>query len=503
MKLTTLSSASPALPDVFTLSPARPVALGLPIAPDFDTAPRGRRRQPSTLPNLSTPAARRENSRSLKTPGVDWMRGRVGELHQVINAHNLDYETGEIAPRVFDATRALKASLDKEAKSASTAPRAGGPGGAKTPGTPEGSDALEARRRMFQLQDTAAHWLKGQRVASCGRLAAAGAVDVRVSPDGQAYMGGLQTCASVWACPVCSAKVTAARRDELHTALQEARSLGLHVSMLTLTAPHGPTDKLRALQEAHRAAYRLFTSGRYRLKALLESVGFVGTIRAQEVTHGENGWHPHWHTLIFTSEPITLALRDRLFASWQRAAAHAGLGQVSTSALSLERSIRLTGDELAGRFGLYVCKWGAAEELTRSHVKKAGRGGRSPWQLLGDATDGDRRAARLFQVYALAYKGQRQLVWSQGLRDLLGLSDPPSDEEIAQAEPDGYAVALVLEGHDWRRVRQSGKRFELLEVATAGAGPLCLSPGRRAREAVLPWLAELRRSAAPGAGAAL
>jgi hypothetical protein len=415
------------------------------------------------------------NDQALLTPVYDQVVDRNASRRAARQAVDLDELTGEINRRTFDTLRPLPVVLETDAKSAS------------------GSPSPELRRRSYALQDTAARLASG-RITHCGRTRVGSVVEVRITPAGRSYYGGLQTCASVWACPICSSKVTGTRRDELQEALLYAKAGGLHVSMLTLTAPHGPRDDLYKLQRAHRAAYRGFTSGRSRLKDLLAPVGLVGTIRGQEVTHGQNGWHPHWHVLLFTGLPISDLAAAELFSSWQHEASRAGLGQVSTAALRLDRDTRLSGDELVNALGLYVVKWGAAEELTRSHVKLAGRGGRSPWQLLGEATDGDVQAGLLWAEYARVYKGQRQLVWSQGLRALFGLGEPLSDEEAAALEPDGWTVAAELTPTEWRLVRRLGLRAELLEVATSpNDAPLCYSHAFRAEQVVKEWLASLLR----------
>lgn len=63
--------------------------------------------------------------------------------------------------------------------------------------------------------------------------------------------------------------------------------------------------------------------------------------------------------------------------------------------------------------------WDAAREMTGAASKLGRKGGRTPMQLLADfALDGDAEAGRLFQVYAAAFKGRRQLSWSSSLKKL-------------------------------------------------------------------------------------
>ncbi|MBM7457299.1 plasmid rolling circle replication initiator protein Rep, partial [Oceanisphaera litoralis] len=45
-----------------------------------------------------------------------------------------------------------------------------------------------------------------------------------------------------------------------------------------------------------------------------------GYIRALEVTHGENGFHPHFHIIMFTSKDLGSSVLEHVYGqSWQRA----------------------------------------------------------------------------------------------------------------------------------------------------------------------------------------
>ena len=63
-----------------------------------------------------------------------------------------------------------------------------------------------------------------------------------------ASYGGLQTCGSVWVCPVCGAQrwwnVAA---GEIQQAMAQHRACGGEVHLLTLTAPHTRFDVLEEL----------------------------------------------------------------------------------------------------------------------------------------------------------------------------------------------------------------------------------------------------------------
>ena len=90
-----------------------------------------------------------------------------------------------------------------------------------------------ARLERFSLQSVVRHVLPGGRTAKCLRVR-------RRTSEGQeasisvwrsvefesAHYKGLQTCGSVWACPVCSAKISERRRIELAAAIAMHKAAG-------------------------------------------------------------------------------------------------------------------------------------------------------------------------------------------------------------------------------------------------------------------------------------
>jgi hypothetical protein len=64
-------------------------------------------------------------------------------------------------------------------------------------------------------------------------------------------------------------------------------------------------------------------------------------------------------------------------------------------------------------------------------------------------------------------KGRRQLVWSDGLRDLLALEELSDDEIAKGVYPDAVVLGSIgLE--DWRRILKVDAREEILEAARLG-----------------------------------
>jgi hypothetical protein len=125
--------------------------------------------------------------------------------------------------------------------------------------------------------------------------------------------------------------------------------------------------------------------------------------------------------------------------------------------------------------GDYVAKfghertWDREHELAKSAGKVARGDNRNPVRLLADYTfEGDGAAGALWQHYARTFKGKRQLAWSPGLRELLGLKREQTDGELAAAVDDGLRLLAVLGRDDWRRVYLNEARGELLQIAATG-----------------------------------
>jgi hypothetical protein len=104
----------------------------------------------------------------------------------------------------------------------------------------------------------------------------------------------------------------------------------------------------------------------------------------------------------------------------------------------------------------------------KAHSKR-GRGERyTPFDLLRWVTDtGESRPVALFREFAGVFKGRRQLIWSPGLKALVGLVDK-SDEELAEEVKEDAVVLALLTPAQWFAVRFYEQRGELLEVARAG-----------------------------------
>jgi len=328
-----------------------------------------------------------------------------------------------------------------------------------------------------------------ERVSGCGQKAMGGQVTIH-HHSGQAHFGGVETCGSVWHCPVCAAKITEGRRADLDALLAAHRDAGGVAFMATLTIPHHRFQTCKELRDGVATAWRKVKSGKAWVRSR-ERHRWLGDVRALEVTHGDNGWHPHLHVLILFDPKAKDAdfydFGGWLYDAWARAVERTGFGVCSKSAFAWDK---VDATEGAAE---YVSKWGAALELTKAHIKSGRAGGRTPFQILADyMATRFRKDARLFQEYAVAFKGARQLTWSRGLRDrYLGTDAEASDDDLATEPTMPETHTMTIDRALFREIAKRGLTAELLSAVESGRFNGLIAFLRRHN---IPWRAEL----APG-----
>jgi hypothetical protein len=277
---------------------------------------------------------------------------------------------------------------------------------------------------------------------------------------------GLQTCGSVWNCPVCAAKISEQRRRELTRLIKRATSQGHQVLFLTKTISHQSTDPLHRTLTGLRDADVKFKRGNP-YKRIRDSVGLIGTVTATEVSHGDNGWHPHTHELWILEKPISPAehslLLSKLLLRWINCCVRAGLPPPNERGLTLQDGTHANS---------YAAKWGLAEELSKSNAKKGRKESFSPFELLNVYLSSENKpavqfAALLFSEYAREFKGRAQLRFSKGLKERFQI-ETPTDEELAEAtDPDAEPLGHI-EIEQWKIIRDREKRAELLNRLSSG-----------------------------------
>lgn len=371
--------------------------------------------------------------------------------------------------------------------------------------TPDGVRNPRDSRRRVRYGAQRVLWTQSslKRVRHCGRHLAHGqdAVQARVTvaPDGSRTAGfaGLQTCGSVWSCPVCSARVLGHRQTEITQAVDAWELTGGVVAMFTFTMKHDYSQPLELLWSALGDAWSSITSGgAYAAEKVtygVETTRVVKTgkragqtvpthvlpwLRVVEVTHGAAGWHVHVHAILFlppvTDKPQVDELYGKMWARWQSGLVSAGVD----GSLQVNRAEIFVGKEVSKRVGNYVTKntYSAGQiaglEAARSDLKNGRFGNRAPFEILRDLVlqpegSNPERDAVLWRIFEQASRGKRQMTWAGGARALLGLDvEEMTDEEIA-AEELGSADDCVgdIPKDSWLAVlRVAGRRAQIVEM---------------------------------------
>lgn len=292
--------------------------------------------------------------------------------------------------------------------------------------------------------------LSQPRTATCRRVRISPNVQLQHHPTGGVSLAGLHTCGSVWACPVCAGRIYAERALEVSQTVRMWQVVG-KTYMLTLTIRHGIGDDLRQMRVRMALAWRYFNQGRDAIERR-NRYGIKHQIRALEVTHGEeNGYHPHLHVLLLTDRRLDEFHESEIAEAWRQAVWRAFGG---TNIPNTEHGVKLTqtlDDEGKGRTD-YVAKLGL--EIAAITSKRGLLGSRTPWQIAEDAANGQANGhdAKLWQGYAVAMKGARQLTWSRGTKRFFGLVEREDDELASDGVPVVEGVGGVLaewSGREW------------------------------------------------------
>lgn len=335
--------------------------------------------------------------------------------------------------------------------------------------------ANQRKLRKYDLMHHAGELLPNNRVAMCmqHRITADSPVELILSEEGRAGYGNVVRCGSVWDCPICAAKITEERKNELEEAVSRWKESGKGVALLTLTMQHFKQETLsETISGLQTALTRMW--GHRAVKSLAERVGIVGKVRSMEVLWGEeNGWHPHTHILLFFNDDFLRPsevneLEQSLAAAWQAALKKGGRWASTENGVDLRWADSAIAGYLA-KFGgsSYEIeqepeKWSIEAEMTKSGSKTGRKGSLHPFELLSLSAMGENWAGVLYREYSKAMRGRRQLVWSRGLKDLLG--DPPEDEALANEQPEGTVIAQF--NHlAWGRIKALHLLGWLLDVA--------------------------------------
>ncbi|MGV1293145.1 protein rep, partial [Klebsiella pneumoniae] len=324
--------------------------------------------------------------------------------------------------------------------------------------TQQGFQAIKER---FKLLDSARKILDGERTQHCfyNRVDKNDGVGVTFNKfRNKANYTNVMRCANAWGCPVCAAIISEHRKCEVKEAMDWWKKQGGSVLLLTLTVPHYSDTDIKQLKKDLKKAYGKFFKGVRASKDMFERWQIKHYISCFEITHGTNGFHPHYHVLLFV--PYSLGkqslpgIKQDMYKVWKDCCLKAGLDEPSEKhGLDLQ-----AGNDAAN----YVAKWGLEHEMTKGHIKKGKENSRTPFDILRSYTDSENEAdANLFKLYYFAFKGTRQLNWSKGLKKLVSKAEEKTDQEIVDDTDNVAEMLFKLDIEMWNAVRKQKKQGEL------------------------------------------
>lgn len=340
--------------------------------------------------------------------------------------------------------------------------------------------AARTLRGLSPVAGDGKHRGRSFTVCICGKFSRndkGGDLIVEATAAGKTSVGNAQFCASAWTCADCVMHLGVTRGTYVEKATAALREAGYRVVMTTMTVPHKLRESCNAVFDRLKAAHaRLDADGSYRLR--MKKLGYIGRIRVVEVTHGASGWHVHSHELMVFVGPDgkTSAKQDNVWASnmqanvfpiWDRiivavSGQHASKDHGFTvvpvwsnsdyvAKLPEHAKKRDAEDDARKAAGEKPKpRWGAQAELTKAHVKKAEKGGRTPWDILDGCYAGIAADIILFRDYARGTWNRTQFETTKGLRELLASFDISiaADLEIIREAPDFVFVDELEEDGD-------------------------------------------------------
>lgn len=357
------------------------------------------------------------------------------------------------------------------------------------------SSAVDRRVGRFRAQAFLWDHSSRSRGRSCGLRPTGGSVELRRTEHqgvGTGGFAGVQTCGSVWACPVCSARILAERQTEVEHAVSVWTG---RVAFFTFTVRHGRQHKLHEVWDAVQAGHHAITSGRVhqREKSRLGvkarrvvasgarrgssvEVNCLPWLRVVEVTHGvDHGWHVHQHMLVFLPAGMTETECKALYATWHARWA-AGAAAAGLDGALMVNDGRFVDSR--GGIASYVSKntytpaQVAGLEVARGDLKDGRLGNRSAMGILRDLVQtGASGDLALWHDFEAGSSGRRQMTWAVGARLVFGLGVERDDAEIA-ADVIGTEVDAVctFEPAVYRRqIALAGRRGDLLSAVEVSA----------------------------------
>lgn len=254
-----------------------------------------------------------------------------------------------------------------------------------------------------------------------------------------ARFSGIATCKNAWCCPVCAPRRMKKYALDIACAIDALRKQYNQVAfMLTLTIPHTRGMSCEDVTEILYNSWKNFTvhgnkpttpKMRDPFALFCKEFNCKHRVRVGEYTHGQAGWHPHFHCLFWVDKSKlqdVLQWQETLRNRWTELVKRNTLkiwnskpdanrednlkrinimyGKLNKGSQTLYISVDKENQVIEQKSSMYICGWGADSELTGNVQKKASHSQhRTPAQILSDAIENENeKDYELYMQYAHA-----------------------------------------------------------------------------------------------------
>lgn len=233
-------------------------------------------------------------------------------------------------------------------------------------------------------------------------------------------------------CPVCGPRIWNAYRSHIQEAIQAWRYLGGRILMLTITVPHTRNHDLNSSLTLLARGWTHLWSGRPG-RRLRQHFGIEGAIRVLEIQDGAQGWHPHYHALLFvpasTDVDSLKALATEIGDRWASNCTHMG---------------RKTSQ--AGINHLVHIKW-----LSNPHLFIADYLTKGPARVIAALADraqqGDRRARARWRELQDSLRGRTRVLRTPGIARLIS----KALKRARRRKQPTASTPVATPQHEWTR----------------------------------------------------
>ena len=286
---------------------------------------------------------------------------------------------------------------------------------------------------------------KVPRVGYCGtRLISKNTpfIEAVKGETGGIYYKAMQRCGSVHLCPDCMYKLMKERAEELYSQLKAYKDQSKSVLFVTFTLQHKYGDSLELLHKTLLDAFNFANSHGAWKKAKKDLP--VEYLRALEVLHGVNGWHPHLHC-VFVGD-LEIAETINIFINlYKKYLVKCGLLVNEHTVVTEKWNGKL--DSMTD----YLFKGMLEQELTGGGLKKSGKG-KTFFELIDEGND------QATDEYIRVMKGKRQYHHSRGFFNDVRVK---TDEEIIKEETASETL-FIMSRKQYSEIHYKGIAMHLL-----------------------------------------